>query len=305
MMKCSDNYTFLELIPTPAFFINSKDRIICTNKRFLNEFGNASGEEYHHLLFNNKNMRFTKQTGFILSKKGRLFDLTISLYKSIDNGKVQLGILKDITEITELKGYIHYLEKLNREMSQIYHRQQKLIEKLSQQALTDGLTGLYNHRHFWERVNVELKRANRYTECLSCLMIDIDDFKHINDKFDHQFGDSILKKIAQILRTPLRETDILARYGGDEFGVLLPNTDYQGSQVISNKILERVRQSIFDIRGLSTTVTISLGVASYPVDNIIDSAQLVEYADAALYNAKARGKDQIVFFNDIKSFSLH
>ncbi|MBN2372554.1 GGDEF domain-containing protein [bacterium] len=185
-------------------------------------------------------------------------------------------------------------------MNKIYQKQERLLEKLTQQALTDGLTGLYNHRHFWEQASIEMKRANRYSEPLSCLMIDIDNFKFVNDRYNHQFGDSVLRRIATILKTPLRATDILARYGGDEFSVLLPNTDYQGSQVISKKIIKRVRESNFKVKDSSTTVTISLGVSSYPVDQIMDPSQLVEYADTALYEAKAKGKDQICFFHEMK-----
>lgn len=303
-MKNSFVYEILDLVPTPAFFINAQGRIIYINERFAEEFGDATGTEYLRFLFN-KNAMNSDLKKTIISKKGHLFNLDIIPYTAKGKDKINLGLLKDITELKKLRDYVQYLESLNRGISQIYHKQQKLIEKLSKQALTDGLTGLYNHRHFWEQANVELKRANRYSASLSCLMIDIDNFKLVNDRFDHQFGDSVLKGIAKILKTPLRATDILARYGGDEFAVLLPNTDYGGSHVISRKILKRVRQSIFEAKGSSTSITISLGVSSYPADKISDPSQLVEYADSALYNAKAKGKDRISYFYELKSISLN
>lgn len=298
-MKKAFIWKTLEMIADPAFFVDTDLKIRYANKGFHKEFGHAAGEHYISFLF--KNGYSEKDPKHVIrSKFGHLFHLDFLPLKN--NGITgQLGILRDISELKRLEGYIQYLEELNKGLNRINHEQQSLIEKLSHQALTDGLTGLYNYRHFWERADAELKRANRYSESLSCLMIDIDNFKRINDRFDHQFGDLILKKISIIIRAPLRATDILARYGGDEFSILLPNTDYEGTQVISKKIMERVRRFQFEARGSSSArVTISLGVSSYPVDKIVDSTQLVEYADAALYEAKARGKDRICFFSEMK-----
>jgi len=285
----------LALIPNPSFFVDSNATIADSNNGFHKEFGNAVGQDYRSFLLNCACPDVDTQT-IIRSKHGRLFHL--DLLPCEPEG--QLCILKDVSELKRLEGYVRYLEELNKGLNQINRDQQKLIDRLSHQALTDGLTGLYNHRHFWERVDVELKRANRYSEPLSCLMIDIDNFKCINDHFDHQFGDRILKRISEALKSPLRASDILARYGGDEFSILLPNTDYDGTHVISKKIMERVRSLDFETkRACQPTVTISLGVSSYPIDRINESSQLVEYADTALYEAKARGKDRICFFHEL------
>ena len=302
-MKNALIWKTLELIADPAFLVGTDAKVRYTNKGFQREFGHALGENYVSFLF--KNGYSEKDPKHVIrSKFGHLFHLDLLPLKN--NGLTgQLGILRDISELKRLEGYVQYLEELNKGLNRINHEQQSLIEKLSHQALTDGLTGLYNYRHFWERADAELKRANRYAESLSCLMIDIDNFKRINDRFDHQFGDLILKRISTIIKAPLRATDILARYGGDEFSILLPNTDYEGTQVISKKIMERVRRVQFETKGTSSAkVTISLGVSSYPIDKIVDSSQLVEYADAALYEAKARGKDRICFFNEMKP-TLH
>lgn len=303
MMKKMGGYRVLAFLPNPAFFIDANNMIAYQNRAFEREFGNAIGKGYENILFGSNRSRNNSQR-VIHTRSGRLFFLELLPYKDSSDVALQLGILKDITEIKRLEGQINYLKEINKGLNQIYQEQQKVIERLSHQALTDGLTGLYNHRHFWEMASVELKRANRYSEPLSCLMIDIDNFKFINDRFDHQNGDAVLKNIAKVLKEPLRATDILARYGGDEFAVLLPNTDYQGAHVISQKILDRVHESIFDVREASTNVTISLGASSYPIDHIMDSAQLVEYADAALYEAKTKGKDRVCFFHEMKSASL-
>ncbi len=303
-MKESLISSALDSIPAPIFLVDYQDKIVYINETFEKEFGNVAGKDYPEVLTNNQRLK-DNQKQLVISKEGRVYSLDLSMYKNMNGYKLKVGILKDITELKRLKEYIQYLEDLNKEINHIYKKQRKLIDNLYQQALTDGLTGLYNYRHFWEQVNVELKRANRYSESLSCIMIDIDNFKFVNDRFDHQFGDSVLKKIADILKSPLRATDILARYGGDEFSILLPNTDYQGSQVISSKILGRVRQSMFAIKDSSAKVTISVGVSSYPVDQISNSSQLVEYADMALYDAKAKGKDRVSFFHDLKPTSLH
>ncbi|MGA1843016.1 MAG: GGDEF domain-containing protein [bacterium] len=296
--------TMLALIPNPSFFVDSNGTIAYSNKGFHKEFGNFVGQGYQSFLINYACQDVDTHT-IIRSKRGRLFHLDLLPWGPGHEGAGKLGILKDVSELKRLEGYVRYLEELNRGLNRINREQQKMIDKLSHQALTDGLTGLYNHRHFWERADVELKRANRYSEPLSCLMIDIDNFKCINDHFDHQFGDRILKRISEALKSPLRATDILARYGGDEFSILLPNTDYDGTHVISKKIMESVRSLDFETKkACSPPVTVSLGVSSYPIDCINASSQLVEYADTALYEAKAQGKDRICFFHELASLTI-
>lgn len=165
------------------------------------------------------------------------------------------------------------------------------LEKL---AITDGLTGAYNHRHFRTRLDEEFARAGRYGTPLSCIMMDIDHFKHINDTFGHAQGDKVLSEITDVIKNNVRKIDIVARYGGEEFVVLLPNTDKEGVFIEA----ERLREAVKDYRcsGIDRCimVTISLGVSTFPSPDISTADELVGRADNALYEAKRTGRDKTV-----------
>ncbi len=202
-----------------------------------------------------------------------------------------------------------------------------LFDALTQLAVTDGLTGLHNHRHFYDRLDSEVARARRYGSPLSLLMLDIDDFKRFNDLYGHQLGDEVLRSVARILQAQLRQgVDILARYGGEEFAVILPNTAAEGAvdtavrssgdgsdtdvagAVASSpgslpygdgavRVGERLRQGIeaeFGGAGslaLPEQITMSVGVAQ--LADGVEAAGLVAAADAALYRAKRLGKNRV------------
>ena len=156
-------------------------------------------------------------------------------------------------------------------------------------SITDGLTSLYNHRHFQEQLEVEVKRAQRYDLNLSLIMIDLDHFKKFNDSYGHLEGDTLLRKIAQILKSSLRETDFVARYGGEEFAVILPETNKEGASIAAERIRRTVSEQTFGEVGAK--MTISLGVASYPDDACL-RADLIKEADDALYRAKKEGRNR-------------
>jgi len=156
-------------------------------------------------------------------------------------------------------------------------------------SLTDGLTGLYNHRHFQEQLEVEVKRAQRYDLNVSLIMIDLDHFKEFNDSYGHLEGDSLLRKISQILKSSLRETDFVARYGGEEFAVILPETNKEGASIAAERIRKTINEQTFGEGGVK--MTISLGVASYPDDACL-RADLIKKADEALYQAKREGRNR-------------
>jgi diguanylate cyclase (GGDEF)-like protein len=203
----------------------------------------------------------------------------------------------------------------------------RLYARVEAQAVTDGLTGLYNYRHFHERLEAECARARRYELPLSLLMIDIDDFKAVNDRFGHPGGDLVLTEVGRILNSQLRRNvDLAARYGGEEFVVLLPNTPQDGARVVGDRLLremtkvtaaaevlaleqadgartvgERIRQSIAaaDLGAVrndggdgDTHVTVSVGIAAFPSPGG-DSDELVGNADKALYLAKRLGKNRV------------
>jgi diguanylate cyclase (GGDEF)-like protein len=196
----------------------------------------------------------------------------------------------------------------------------RLYDQLEEQAITDGLTGLYNHRFFYDRLNAEVARARRYGLELSVLMLDLDDFKRFNDTFGHPAGDRVLAEVGQIMRRQLRrEVDIPCRYGGEEFAAILPHTPALGAETVGRRLTEqlmavvsaegtgdsawltgeRLRRTIETVSfpgvDQSTHVTVSVGVATYP-DHADDATTLVGNADKALYVAKRSGKNRVEVF---------
>ncbi len=175
----------------------------------------------------------------------------------------------------------------------------KLYEEIERLAVTDGLTGLFNHRHFQETLAQEFNRLERFSEPISMLIIDIDHFKKINDTYGHPVGDAVLKKVSGIIRKTIRNIDIPARYGGEEFAVILLGTDTNGAL----KMAERLRKSIADAR-FSTeqnafNVTVSIGMSTHGKE-MRKKEDLVEQADKALYHAKRTGRNRSVKWEEIK-----
>jgi diguanylate cyclase (GGDEF)-like protein len=173
-----------------------------------------------------------------------------------------------------------------------------LFAELQKMAVTDGLTGLYNHRHFKERLNAEFARTRRIPEPLSLLLIDIDLFKSINDSHGHLAGDEILQGVARVIRNNVREIDILARYGGEEFAVILPCTDRVGARKMAERLRQSVADEAFYIDWKEIRVTVSVGAATYP-DDSEDSEDLIGKADQALYHSKRSGRNQSSLWDEI------
>ena len=198
-----------------------------------------------------------------------------------------------------LTKYLSYVV-LNYELVKTNEELKTVNKKLKKQCFRDGQTGLYNYRHFRQQLQVEFKRAVRYKESLTCIMLDVDNFKSINDTYGHRFGDFVLKKLGCILRRPMRETDIVARYGGDEFSILVPNTAYQGAYIIAQKVQARINSYIFQNNGISIKIAVSLGLASMPDDQVQSPGQLMDFADKALYQVKKRGGGGILGFRKLE-----
>ncbi len=171
-------------------------------------------------------------------------------------------------------------------------------EKTKELAVKDGLTGLYNHRHFQEMLSYTIAHSDRYDERCSLILIDLDDLKYINDTYGHRAGDSVLSFIGTVLTESLREVDISARYGGDEFTVILPNTNKKGSLAIAEKIKNNIKSMPFKFKGVELNVTLSMGIATYP-ENAADNETLIERADRALYESKNQGKNRVIHYEDI------
>jgi two-component system cell cycle response regulator len=165
-------------------------------------------------------------------------------------------------------------------------------EYFEDMSIRDGLTKLYNHRHFYNRLEEEFSRANRYNSPLSLVFFDIDDFKRVNDIYGHTKGDKVLKQIGQLLKSVARESDIAARYGGEEFALLLPNTTAAGALDVTNRLSAIIREHPFESMN-GEQITISSGTATLVGKNIESYEQLVRLADDAMYKAKKHGKDCI------------
>jgi len=170
------------------------------------------------------------------------------------------------------------------------------IEKL---ATTDGLTGLYNHRRFQENLTEEFKRLNRHSSPVSLMLTDIDYFKKVNDNYGHPVGDIVLKGVSKIIRDEIRDMDMPARYGGEEFAVILPGTDADGARNIAERLRKAVMDTTFSADGKSLKITISIGIATAPVD-AKGKEELIEKTDKALYHAKHNGRNQSVIWNSIQ-----
>jgi diguanylate cyclase (GGDEF)-like protein len=168
-------------------------------------------------------------------------------------------------------------------------RKHRTVEK---QALVDPLTGLANRRLAEGALETELARAGRFDEPLALLMSDLDDFKQINDRWGHPFGDEVLREFATALAESIREIDLAGRWGGEEFAVMLPGTDLEGGAALAERIRANLRQrAIVAPDGERVEITASFGVAAYPGAKGKD--ELVGAADSALYEAKRSGKDQV------------
>jgi len=171
------------------------------------------------------------------------------------------------------------------------------FERLEEKSYTDSLTGLYNHRYFVKRLNEEIQRASRYRRGLGLMLFDIDDFKLYNDRFGHQLGDELLRRMGSTLTRHLRSIDIVSRYGGDEFCIIMPEAD----RSTCNIFMERLRYAIAvtDFRdranGFEGKTTISIGSSVFPDDT--DSAEKLIYcADMALLRSKALGRNRSTCF---------
>jgi diguanylate cyclase (GGDEF)-like protein len=160
-------------------------------------------------------------------------------------------------------------------------------------ATLDGLTRIYQRRYFEAMAELEWKRVIRHRHPLSILMVDLDQFKSVNDTYGHDKGDLVLRKTAQILKSACREEDIVARYGGEEFVVLLPETDVEGTRAVTHRIHEGMRK-LYVLPDRS--ITLSIGVASFPAIPVQDIYELIRCADQALYQAKSTGRNKTVYY---------
>lgn len=191
-------------------------------------------------------------------------------------------------DISARKDYERQLAQQTRELAHANEQLERANARLATLSLTDSLTGLANHRAFHARLNKELERAKRDATPLSLLTLDVDRFKSYNDSFGHPAGDEALQQIALLLQTNIRSTDLVARHGGEEFAILLPNTNRAGTLQIAECLRQTVESNDWSLR----PITISIGTATTgPSDDF--TLPLIQHADEALYHSKSTGRNRI------------
>lgn len=185
------------------------------------------------------------------------------------------------------------LKKNYAELQRTNAELQTVNDKLGQLSITDGLTGLFNHRHFWKLLNGESRRTHTYPGELGLVLVDIDNFKQVNDQFGHATGDRLIQRISAVLKNSVRSQDIVARYGGEEFAILLPDTDRGGALKVSEKVRAAVEQEVFKVPAtdIMISITVSIGVSIF----LRNRNEFFNAADRALYKSKSDGKNQVSF----------
>lgn len=195
----------------------------------------------------------------------------------------------------QVERYNRVLREQDRTTDYLIQAQKELQAKgaeLERLSLTDSLTELNNRRFFDNALQIEARRSSRYMHPLSLIMIDIDYFKEVNDTYGHPAGDAVLLTLAKILTATLRETDIICRYGGEEFTIILPETDYDTGLVIAERLRETVEATDFETETITLSITISVGIASVH-KKVINPQRFLKAADKCLYDSKEQGRNCI------------
>jgi diguanylate cyclase len=172
---------------------------------------------------------------------------------------------------------------------------QSLMEKLEISSRVDGLTQLFNRSYWQSRLSDEFSRARRYKHPLSLILFDLDHFKSTNDQYGHLGGDAVLVRIAEIVKASLRESDVAGRYGGEEFGIILPSTALKGAQIVAERIRVSIESSPVPFENTTIATSASLGLVEFS-DDINDVEDMISKADAALYQSKEDGRNRVTVF---------
>ena len=189
---------------------------------------------------------------------------------------------------------VNTLALFGRNFTEILNRL-TVYQSMKDLAMIDGLTGIYNHRAFKERLQIEIERSRRYNTSLTLLILDLDKFKRINDTYGHLNGDYVLKKCANIIRGSVRTVDTVARYGGEEFAVILINSDKKSCLNTAERICKNIHTFLFEKDGMTEHMSVSIGMSEYPGDG--DNLQsLISSADMAMYRAKRAGGNQVMLY---------
>lgn len=238
-----------------------------------------------------------------------LFEAYQHLVKLLDESSAQAAnlldihnqVLKDVLNIRNDNDMVQwiYIERATEFLAQILIATDALLLSLKESVERDPLTGLYNRLAIEKTLSKLWVNAQTSKIPFTVAMLDLDNFKDVNDSYGHMVGDDLLKEISSIIKESLRDGDAVMRYGGEEFLVLLPKTAEKGAK----KPLERIRKRIEDrvFTEAKQKITISIGAAVYPDNRPLNMEEIIEFADAAMYEAKARGKNRLVFYSQLDS----
>ena len=273
--------------------VTNKEEITNVNKKFLDFFGVDNFDEF---IKSKKNIFdfFQEEFGFITKEQITKQESWIKYIKDLHEIDRIVKIKSALEEEKIFAINVDYYE--NKDDYYVFSLTDitKLKEKsnlLEYQASHDKLTGLFNRNRFDEIYTKEIKRTKRYNNELSIIIFDIDDFKMVNDTYGHQIGDEVLKEISKIALDNVREQDITARWGGEEFFILLPQTNLSGAVIVANKIRTSTQNHIFTEKSLK--ITASFGVAQFCIEND-DEKTIITRADELLYEAKRTGKNKVM-----------
>lgn len=284
-LKCIDDPTSLE---EEIKSFNPKILILDVN------MGNFSGIEICRKL-RKESSRESNYLGIICVSSDPALE---TLIRCLDAGADDFCLKSQTAQ--ELLARINSVRRIIRmaESLQSYIRRLKLVkERLEQITITDDLSGLYNMRYFKARLREEFTRAKRYSHPVSILMFDIDHFKQVNDRCDHLLGSHVLAELGPLVLRNIRSNDLAARYGGDEYIIMMPETDLDGAVTCAEKLRKVIAAHHFDNGKHQTQITISIGVAAFdPKESAQceNSIELIRLADERLYDAKEQGRNRVV-----------
>ena len=243
------------------------------------------------------NLDIIKGVGDLVQRSEDIYpDIDQEPERKLDEIALLAGKLTSI--MGKMQEQMGQLEQFEKDLANSRQELQVSNTRLKEMAIKDDLTGVYNRRLFNDRLHEEMKRAMRYKRPISLLMLDIDGFKEVNDDFGHMVGDVVLEKFAQLLKASCREVDVVARYGGDEFSIILPETDDRGAMLIAERISKKVEKQVFlkKDEGKTITLTISIGVST--CTRVLDETEdILHFADKALSMAKKEGKNNVVDYS--------
>ena len=280
--------------------------------RILN-FADKISSIYHGTKSNQKSIEvhqnLTSHYNFTVEEVDQLIDkIGERAHEVMELFSIDPGELKPLSLIIqaandELRKLNFSYEQIVLELRQAKQNAEKLAvdlkqanDKLRELAIRDELTGLYNHRYFQDQLEYEINRSERHNHMLSLLLLDIDFFKAINDTYGHPAGDYVLKQLSKLMKSLVRQCDVVARYGGEEFSIILPETGTVGAKVLAQRVRRGVEQHSFVYQEQEIKVTISIGIASNDMsEDTMKRAELIARSDQSLYRAKNEGRNRVAY----------